>query len=103
MKLPEEQILWVAKLAQIELTETDKNRFADDLSNIISFVDELAAVNVSELPEGAADNSQITGLSNVAGADVVGKCEIAREEFLNRAPQSSGPQIKVKKVLDNKG
>lgn len=100
MKLPEDQVLWVAKLAQIELTEDEKHRFAADLSNTITYIDELAAVDVSGLPEGIADNSQITGLTNVAAADNVERSEVSREEFLKRAPGVAGAYIKVKKVLE---
>lgn len=100
MKLPEEQVLWVAKLAQIELTEEEKHRFAEDLSNTITYIDELSAVDVSGIPEGLADNSQITGLTNVSRADVVVTSDIPREQFLERSPESSSAYIKVKRVIE---
>ena len=99
MKLPIEQVEWVAKLAQIELTDTDKERYGADLSNTIAYIDELAAVDVSSVEASMSDNSQITGLTNVTEVDELKNCEIPRDEFLKRAPDSSGAFIKVKKVL----
>lgn|SRR5690606_13688441 len=97
MKLPREQVEWVAKLAQIELTEEEKSQFATDLSNTITYIDELSAVDVSGVN---ADNSQITGLTNNTEADEIRRCEISKAEFLNRAPAHQGDYILVKKVLD---
>ena len=97
MKLPREQVEWVAKLAQIELTEEEKSHFATDLSNAITYIDELSAVDVTGVN---ADNNQITGLTNNTEVDEIRRCEISKEEFLNRAPAHQGDYILVKKVLD---
>jgi len=99
MKLPEEQVLWVAKLAQIELTEEEKHRYATDLSNVVEYIDGMASVDVSQVSAVISDNSQITGLVNVTQADSVMNCEIPRDEMLKRAPMSEGAYIKVRKVL----
>jgi aspartyl-tRNA(Asn)/glutamyl-tRNA(Gln) amidotransferase subunit C len=99
MELPKEQVEWVAKLAQIELTDTEKQKFAADLSNTITYIDELASVDVSGISDAVSNNSQITGLTNVTASDIVEDCELARDEFLKRAPMSEREFIKVKKVL----
>jgi aspartyl-tRNA(Asn)/glutamyl-tRNA(Gln) amidotransferase subunit C len=95
MKLPPEIIEGIANLAQLELTEQEKDKYAEDLSATLSYVDELQKVDTQNVVE----TMQITGLTNSWAEDVVQPSDISREEFLKRAPDSDKGMIKVKKVL----
>lgn len=95
-KLPEEQVEWVARLAHIALTEPEKSKYAEELSAVLGYVEELQQVDTTKVDEVM----QITGLKNVTEADKVGQCGISREEFLRRAPKSERGYIKVKSVFN---
>ena len=94
-KLPKEQVDWVAKLAHIGLTGSETSKYAEELSAVLGDVDELQKVDTSTVDE----TMQITDLKNVTAVDAIGKCEIVREEFLQRAPTSEKGYIKVKSVF----
>lgn len=100
MELPIEEVKKVANLAQIELTETEMTRLSADLSQTISYIDELAGVDASEVDAELAQNSQITGLVNSVGQDEVVVSEVDSEELLKRAPRRSGRYMVVPKVLN---
>lgn len=100
MELPIEEVKKVANLAQIELTDAEVTRLSVDLSNTITYIDELAGVDVSGVDSEMAKNSQITGLVNSVAVDQVENSEIDSEEFLKRAPRRSGRYIVVPKVLN---
>jgi len=94
-KLPTEQIEWVAKLTHIEVSEAEKDKYAEDLSAVLDYVDELKQVNTDMVKEV----QQITGLDNISDADAVEKSEISRDEFLKQAPMSDKGYIRVKNVF----
>lgn len=95
MRLPIEDVEWVAQLAQLELTDEEKSKYADQLSATLSYVDELQEVDTQDVVE----NMQITDLANAMAEDEVKPSSISREEFLKRAPDSEKGMIKVRKVL----
>lgn len=97
-RLPQEQVEWVARLAHITLTDKERSKYADELSAILDYADELEKVDTSDVEDPPA-GGQITGLKDVTEADKVGKCKISREEFLNRAPKNEKGYIKVKSVF----
>ncbi len=95
MRLPIEDVEWVANLAQLELTEEEKVKYADQLSATLSYVDELQQVDTQDVVE----TMQITNLANAMAEDEVRPSDIPREEFLKRAPANDKGMIKVRKVL----
>jgi len=95
MKLPLEQVEWVTKLAYVDLTDAEKAEYAEKLSAVLGYIDELQQVDTNTVDE----TMQITNLSNVMDGDYVRKSEIGREEFLKRAPMSERGYIKVKSVF----
>jgi len=98
MDLPKKQVEWVANLAHINLIESEKAKYAEELSAILGYINELQKVDTKKVEEVM----QITGLSNVLNKDKVGKCNISRDEFLKRAPQSEKGYIKVKSVFGDR-
>lgn len=56
----------MAKLAKLELAESEIGKFSKQLSEIISFVEELEKVDTSK----TKPTSQTTGLENVSRKDV---------------------------------
>ncbi len=89
-------------LARIELSEEEAERFAKDMSSIISYVDAVKAASggkkgkKSEVPENL-------NLKNVLREDGTPReSGIYTEKVLQNAPARQGDYIAVKKVIDRK-
>ena len=95
MKLPKAEVEHIARLARIELAEPEKQRYADQLSAILDYVEELKQLDVKGVP----DVGQITGLTNQLAADEVKGCKLSRDELLKNAPAAEKGYIKVKSVF----
>lgn len=94
-QLPEKEVEWVANLAYITLTDAEKKAYADDLSQVLSYVDELQQVDTSKVEE----TRQITGLDTVMAKDEIKAGDIKRETYLKQAPTTEKGFIKVKSVF----
>lgn len=71
--LSSSQVKHVAKLSRLELTDEEVSRFGEQLSSIISYINELESVDTSNVEP----TSQTTGLENVTRND-----EIIAEDIL---------------------
>ena len=92
------EIEYLARLARIELAETEKVKFEKDLSGILDFVAKLDEVDTADTAPLAGG----TDLSNVMREDEVGNAVEAasREELVNAAPEKERGFVKVKAVFD---
>jgi aspartyl-tRNA(Asn)/glutamyl-tRNA(Gln) amidotransferase subunit C len=88
------EVIKIAKLARIELTDAEVEKFQKELSTVLDYVDELKSVDVSGLEEV----SQVTGLVNVQREDKV-VLEGNREEIFKNAPEMKDGFYKVKAIL----
>lgn len=94
-KLSLGDVLKLAKLARLELTDAEAEKLTKDLSSILDYVEQLEKVDVS----GLEPTYQVTGLKNVTRADEVVDYGYKAAELLKNVPQTSGPQIKVRRIL----
>jgi aspartyl-tRNA(Asn)/glutamyl-tRNA(Gln) amidotransferase subunit C len=95
MKLTRDQVLKVAKLARLGLTEEEIERFAGDLSDILTYVECL-----SELPtDDVEPTAQVTGLVNVFRDDEVDISENAERLLGTTNLEVYDNQIKVPPVF----
>ncbi len=95
-KISKEQVSHIADLARIELTNKEKEKYADELSAVLGFVEQLSEVNTDNI----ISTSQVTGLVNIAREDAVENCDPeTRKKILEAAPMREGDYIKVKAVL----
>ena len=95
MKLTKDEVKHIAKLARLELTEAEVDKFAEQLSGILSNADMLAEVNT----DGVEPIAQITGLKNVSFADEVQDAGLA-DKLLEQSPMPiQDHMIKVKNVF----
>ena len=93
-KLTREEVIKIAKLARIELSDAEVLKFQEDLSKVLDYVEDLKKVDVTGLEEV----SQVTGLVNVQREDKVEETE-SREEILSQAPEIKDDYFKVKSIL----
>ena len=95
MKLSAEEVKKIAKLAKLELTDAEVDKFAGQLSGILSHADMLSEVNT----DGVEPIAQITGLQNVSFADEVDQSDLA-DKLLEQSPMPiQNHMIKVKNIF----
>lgn len=94
--ISKEQVEHIARLARIELTEEEKERFTKELSSVLDYVNQLNKVDTSKT-EGI---SQVTGLENIIREDIEDKIRDKRCKLLNEAPKRKGDYIQVPKILE---
>lgn len=96
MKLSKEQVQHIAKLARLHLTEEELERYADQLTSILTYVELLMELDTSSVKE----TSQVTGLSLPPRADVLGESLCTPDELLACSPLPKDEhQIRVKRVI----
>lgn len=79
MKLTKEQVQKIAHLARLQLTEEELERYATQLTDILSYVEMLKELNTQGVPE----TSQVTGLTNMTRKDERGEALAEPDELLN--------------------
>ena len=89
------QIVHLAQLAHLELSEAEIAVYQRELAVIVDFVDQLQQVDIS----GVAPTEQVTGLTNVMRADQV-KVELALpwSAIYQNIHQADQQQFKVAKI-----
>jgi aspartyl-tRNA(Asn)/glutamyl-tRNA(Gln) amidotransferase subunit C len=94
-KLSPNDVLKLARLAKLHLTEDEIERFSGEISAILEYVEQLQDVNL----EGIEPTFQVTGLKNVMRADEVIDYGATPEDLLKNAPATEDGHIKVRRVL----
>lgn len=77
-----EQVLHVARLARLELSEEEVERMAVELSGILEHVDRIAALDLDDVEP----TSHVVELENVLRADEP-EPSLPRERALEQAPE----------------
>ena len=96
MKLTKEQVQHIAKLARLHLTDEEMERYAGQLTDILTYVEMLKELDTSSVEE----TSQVTGLSLSARADQLGESLADADELLECSPlPKEAHQIRVKRVI----
>lgn len=99
MKLTKEQVEKIAQLARLKLSEEEMERYADQLTTILDYVDILKELDTTGVPE----TSQVTGLTSVTREDEVrGKSQSGAtpDELLACSPlEKNEHQLSIKRIL----
>ncbi len=94
MKIDKETVEKIAHLARLELTEIEKEKSIEELSEILNFMDKLNELDT----EGVEPLIYMNDSVNVLRPDVVIQ-EMTREEALQNAPLKNQEYFKVSKVI----
>jgi aspartyl-tRNA(Asn)/glutamyl-tRNA(Gln) amidotransferase subunit C len=94
-KLTREDVLKLARLARLQLSDEEIDRFREEISTILEYVEILQKVDLN----GLEPTNQVTGLKNVMRPDVVKDYGVTPEELLKNAPATENNHIKVKRIL----
>ncbi|MDD2628424.1 MAG: Asp-tRNA(Asn)/Glu-tRNA(Gln) amidotransferase subunit GatC [Clostridia bacterium] len=90
-----EQIINVSKQVSIHLTETEVSLFAEELTDIIEFIEPLNEIDTNEVNEDIS----VIKKYNAFRKDEVVEYE-NRELLLKNAPESEEGMYKIPKVMD---
>jgi len=96
-KLSRDDVLKLASLSRLKLTEDEIEKFRTELSGILDYVEQLKDVDVA----GLSPTYQLTGLKSVMRDDEELDYGYKTEDLLKNAPvEPKDNQFKVKRVLD---
>ena len=95
MSLSREEVLRIAKLARLKLSEEEIATFSPQLSSILEYVNILSEVDT----ENVKETSQVTGLAHVFREDEVERFSGVDKLLGASSYEIQDDQIKVKKVI----
>lgn len=94
-KLTRDDVLKLAQLARLELTDAEVEEYSTELTEILQYVEQLSNVDV----KGLKPTNQVTGLMNVTREDEVKDYGYESKDLLKNLPDSKDGQIKVKRMI----
>lgn len=92
--LTKQEVEHIAQLARLGLSEDEKEKFREQLSKILDYVNQLQEVNTKNIEP----ISQITGLENIERGDLMKQGDY-KEKLLKLAPERENNHFKVKAVF----
>ncbi|MBR6134505.1 Asp-tRNA(Asn)/Glu-tRNA(Gln) amidotransferase subunit GatC [Candidatus Saccharibacteria bacterium] len=95
MAITREDVLHLANLSNISLSEDQIEPLMKDLDNIVGYISQLDELDT----EGVEPTYQCFDMQNVWREDVIEDFEADREDLLGLTVESEDNQIKVPKVL----
>lgn len=93
--LTRDDILKLARLARLKLSEDEITQYQKELPEILHYVEQLQTVDVT----GLEPTSQVTGLVNVTRPDKIIDYGYPAKDLLKNVPHVEGGQLKVKRMI----
>lgn len=94
-KLTRDDVLHLAQLARLQLSDAEIELLQGELSAILGYVQQLEEVDISDLEP----TTQVSGLTNVMRDDKPVDYQTSRDAMLKLAPQTKDGHIVVKRVV----
>ena len=94
-KLTREDVLKLAQLARLELSEAEIEEYRSELSDILQYVEHLQSVDI----DGLEPTQQVTGLTNVTRQDVIADYGYGPKDLQKNLPDVDDNEIKVKRMI----
>jgi aspartyl-tRNA(Asn)/glutamyl-tRNA(Gln) amidotransferase subunit C len=95
MKLTREEVLHIAHLARVALTEEEITRMSEQLSKLLEHFEVLQKVDTTDVPPTA----QSVNLESVMRGDEV-KPSMSQDDVLANAPRREDDYFRVRPVLE---
>jgi aspartyl-tRNA(Asn)/glutamyl-tRNA(Gln) amidotransferase subunit C len=95
MKITKQEVEHVANLARLELSEQDKEKLTDQLSNILTYVEKMSEMDT----KGVEPTSHVLDINNVMRDDVSAE-SLPQEKAIGNAPDKALGHYKVPKILE---
>ena len=93
--LTTEQVKKVAKLANLPLNKDEEEKYSQQLSKILDYVEQLNSVDTSEVEP----TFNVSGQSNILREDTTTLC-LSQEEALLNAPKKKNNMFETKGVFE---
>jgi aspartyl-tRNA(Asn)/glutamyl-tRNA(Gln) amidotransferase subunit C len=93
--LSREDVLKLARLARLTISDDEVEKYRIELSEILRYVEQLQNADI----EGLEPTSQVTGLKNVMREDEIVDSGVTPDDLLRIAPHTEGRQVKVKRMI----
>ena len=93
--LSRDDVLKLAQLARLDLTDEEVEEYSRELTEILHYVEQLQSVDVA----GLGPTNQVTGLTNVTRPDEVKNYGYDPKELLKNVPSVEADHIKVKRMI----
>ena len=97
MKIDKSEVEHVARLARLEIGESEKDPFSEQLSQILKYMDQLGVVDTEGIPQTATVREQ----TNVFQDDVPHSC-LSTEQATANAPQTEDGFFLVPRILTDR-
>ncbi len=95
MKITKQEVDHVAKLARLQLSDQARDTFTDQLSNILTYVEQLNEPDT----KGVEPTSHVLDIKNVMRDDVPGE-SISQDRALANAPDKAAGHYRVPKIIE---
>ena len=95
MAISKEEIIHIAKLASLNLSETEIERYAKDMTEILDFANMINSVDTNQIKETIAANENYT----VFRKDEVIP-SVDRDVLLQNAPSKDEGMFRIPKVIN---
>lgn len=107
MSISDQDVLYVADLAHLELTAEERARFVKDLNSILEYIGRLNELNTDDVPPmaqisdryGPAPAAEGDKFAYAQREDALQPC-LPHEAALKNAPDSDGNFFKVPRVIE---
>jgi aspartyl-tRNA(Asn)/glutamyl-tRNA(Gln) amidotransferase subunit C len=104
MKISREEVLRVAELAHLELSDAEVSKYQQQLDSILEYIAKLNSLDTSDVEPMAQVIAEGTfGAASDPNAmlreDVVVPCIVA-DKILSQAPDAEAPYFRVPKVIE---
>ena len=94
-KLSRDDVLKLAQLARLDLTNEELEEYSAQLTAILDYVEILSKADV----KGLKPTQQITGLTNVIRKDEIIDYGYDPKDLLKNVPETKDDQIKTKRMI----
>lgn len=95
-RLNRDQVKHVAKLANLSLASDEEEKYTEQLSKILGYVEQLNRVDISEV----GPTSNVSGQENVMTDDKTGSCTLSQEETLSNTAKKQDGLFVTKGIFD---
>ena len=99
MKISREDVLRVAELAYLELSEAELETYRSQLDSILEYIGKLNELDTSNVEPMAQILSSDQAADAVLRDDVIARCDVA-PDVLKQAPDAEAAFFRVPKVIE---
>ncbi len=97
MKLSQQDVEYVADLARLQVSETEKEQLSHHLSSILTYMEELNQVDT----EGVSPMASVVSQANVLREDEVRE-SVTQEQAVGNAPAAKDGLFQVPKIISDR-